>query len=575
MINSHDLHRPHHTVPTGTVASAPQSPTSPRQTFPKRHHRVRWTIVGVSVVVLIVLGLAGWVAYRAISVINTKKLDGRNVSFFQQLSRIVTSGGDQLQGESEDRVNILLLGYGGPGHDGPYLTDTMMVASIQPSTKQVALISIPRDLVVDIPGYDYRKINSVLSFGRDSKYPGGGEALTVKVVSDVLDIPIQYYARVDFDGFVDVINQVGGVTVTVDTAFSDYQYPDNNYGYDPISFKAGEQTMDGSRALKYARSRKGNNGEGTDFARAKRQQKIIVALKEKLLSLGTLSNPKKMSDILGSIGSHSQTNMEVWEMLRVAKLVGSIAPDSIINKVYDDTADGFLKAATGTGGAFILVPRSGTYADMQFLAQNIFLIHASEQEHASILVANGSNYATLGTHARQALLAMGLDVPKAQSLSSTSIGQTVLVAAQPGTYPKTEQLLSAYARAIGTLDLSNWQNQTSDTTLAQALATPIPVTTNTASSPSTVTPNLVLVLGMDQAKPTATTTTNTTTNKNTNTSTNAANSNTKTTNTSTNTKATNSSTSTNTTNTSTANSNARAANNNASSVINSNSNTSQ
>ena len=105
---------------------------------------------------------------------NTKKLDGSNVSFFQQLSRIVTSNGDQLQGESEDRVNILLLGYGGPGHDGPYLTDTMMVASIQPSTKHVALLSIPRDLVVDIPGYDYRKINSVLSFGRDSKYPGGG-----------------------------------------------------------------------------------------------------------------------------------------------------------------------------------------------------------------------------------------------------------------------------------------------------------------------------------------------------------------------------------------------------------------
>ena len=257
-----------------------------------RHHRIRWTVLSVSALVLVVLVTGGWLAYRAISLINTKKLDGSKLSFFQQLTHIVTSTDQQLQGESDDRVNILLLGYGGAGHDGPYLTDTMMLVSFQPSTKKVALISIPRDLYVNIPGYGYRKINEIMSDGRDQKYPGGGEAMTVKVVSDLLNTPIQYYASIDFNGFKQVIDQVDGVTVTVDRTFYDAMYPDSGIGYDPVSFKAGTQTMNGTTALKFARSRHGNNGEGTDFARAARQQKIILALKDKLLSFGTLSNPQ-------------------------------------------------------------------------------------------------------------------------------------------------------------------------------------------------------------------------------------------------------------------------------------------
>ena len=541
------------TVPPPALQSShPPIVPNPPPPFPRRHHRVRWTILGISLIAVIVLGSAGWVAYRAISVINTKKLDGSKLSFFQQLKHIVTSGGDQLQGEADDRVNILLLGYGGPGHDGPYLTDTMMVVSVQPSTKKVALISVPRDLVVNIPGYDYRKINSVLSFGRDQKYPGGGEALTVKVVSDVLNIPIQYYARVDFDGFKDVINQVGVVTVNVAMAFSDYQYPDNAYGYDPISFKAGSQVMNGDRALKFARSRHGNNGEGSDFARSARQQKIIVALKEKLLSFGTLSNPKKISDVLGSLGSHSQTNMEVWEMLRLAKLTGSVQTDQIINKVFDDSADGFLRAATGTGGAFILVPRTGNYRDMQFLTRNIFLDGAVGREGAKVLVVNATSFTNLGTNAEVSLEALGLTVVKATSFVNTTVGQTILVSARPGQYPATEQLLSLYAHAAGTIDLTNWAGQTGDTTLAQLMMTPITTNANHASNTNlatTVTPDLVLVLGQDQPKPSsaagtestnagASTSTNTNSTS-TNTNAKATNTNTKTKNTTTNTSSTN------------------------------------
>lgn len=542
MIESHQLHAPHGSTPTppATHASLPKQKPYPQHQLPRRHHRIRWTILSITFVAVVLLGTASWVTYRAISVINTKRLDGSKLSFFQQLTHIVTSGGDQIQGEAEDRVNILLLGYGGPGHDGPYLTDTMMVVSVQPSTKKVALLSIPRDLVVDIPGYDYRKINNVLSFGRDDDYPGGGEALAVKVVSDTLNIPIQYYARLDFDGFVDVINQVGGVTVTVDTAFSDYMYPDNNYGYEPVSFKTGTQNMDGERALKFARSRHGNNGEGGDFARAARQQKIIVALKDKLLSLGTLTNPKKISDILESIGSHSQTNMEIWEMLRLAKIAGNVQGDQIINKVFDDSTDGLLKSATGSGGAFILVPRSGNYEDMQFLARNIFLDGAADDEGAKILVVNATGYTNLANTTKQTLQALGLSVPKAMSLAGTSIGQTVLVSIRPGQYPATEKLLSLYAHAAGAIDLANWTGQTGDTTLAESLATPIITNTNHAvntNATASITPDLVLVLGQDQPKPSETKAAGTVTSTNTNTATNTNTKSTINTNSATNTSA--------------------------------------
>lgn len=443
--------------------------------------------------------------YRAIAVVNTKKLDGSNsrLSWFQQLTRLVTAGDQPLQGETEDRVNLLILGIGGPGHDGPYLTDTMMVASYQPSTNQLALLSIPRDLVVDIPGYDYRKINNVLSFGRDQDYPGGGEALTVKVVSDLLDIPIHYYGRIDFPGFAEVIDRLGGVNVNVPMAFTDYQYPDNNYGYQTIKFTAGPQQMDGGLALKYARSRHGGNGEGSDFARARRQQQIIFATKEKLLSFGTVTNPKKLSDILGSIGSHSQTNMEVWEMVRLAKLAGQVRSDEVVNKVLDSGQDGLLQNEIGVGGAAILVPRGRSYDDIQFLAQNIFLAGQAAREAATVLVVNATQLTGLAERFSQSLASFGLTTARPAALKNVTVGETVMIDLGSGRAPRTLNLAGSYARARGTISLEQWEVQLGDTSLRELIATATPKAnglTNRANTNAATAPSVVLILGQDQPK---------------------------------------------------------------------------
>ena len=476
-----------------------------------RHHRLRWTLLSLAGLFVIVAVTAGWLIYRAIAVVNTKKLDGSNskLSFVQQLGHLLTSGGEQLQGESDDRINILLLGIGGPGHDGPYLTDTMIVASYKPSTDQLSLLSIPRDLVVNIPGYDYRKINNVLSFGRDQNYPGGGEALTVKVVGDLLNIPIQYYARVDFQGFKDIIDRLGGIDVVVPNTFDDYQYPDNAYGYEHIHFKAGAQHMNGDQALKYARSRHGTNGEGSDFARARRQQIILYATKQKMLSFGTLTNPKKISDILGSLGSHSQTNMEVWEMVRLGKLAGQVSRDNIINKVLDSSTDGFLKDATGAGGAFILVPKSQNYDDIQFLAKNIFSIGKADTEASTLTVVNATKFTGLADTFSQSFKAFGLSVNRPFTLKNATIGHTVMIDLSNGADPATLATVRSYARAQAVITLAQWEQQTGDTSLSTYVDSFTTVTnSNSATSNTNSTkkaPTLLLILGQDQPKATAAT----------------------------------------------------------------------
>src|SRR3989338_8508021 len=123
-----------------------------------------------------------------------------NSSLWGQLKHLVASGDRELAGEADDRINVLLLGMGGLDHDGPFLTDTMMVASFKPSTKQVALISLPRDLLVPIPGSGWRKINYANAIG-ETEHPGQGGELAAKVVNQVLGIPIHYYVRIDFAGF--------------------------------------------------------------------------------------------------------------------------------------------------------------------------------------------------------------------------------------------------------------------------------------------------------------------------------------------------------------------------------------
>ena len=299
--------------------------------------------------------------------------------FLGTLSHIATSSNKKLIGEDNDRVNILLLGIGGKNHAGGNLTDTIMLLSIKPSTNQMAMISIPRDMTVPTESGVWKKVNSINATA-EAKEPGSGGEATAKALSELLGTPITYYVKADFEGFVNIINDMDGLTVNVENTLDDYAYPvlgeeDNpSYyaRYEHLHVDAGEQTMDGSLALKFARSRHGVGKEGSDFARARRQQLIIQAVKNKLLSKSTLLKPAMIIKITNELSEHISTNLSVTEMLALWDLYKGIDQANVINKVLDNSANGLLVNQTGIDGAYLLMPRTGNYNEIKDFVENIF-----------------------------------------------------------------------------------------------------------------------------------------------------------------------------------------------------------
>jgi len=333
--------------------------------------------------------------------------NGQQGSVLQQLKRLLFSKDKYLVGEEEGRTNILLLGMGGEGHQGALLTDTIMVVSIKHNgyeeKKDVSMISIPRDLYVPLENEGYYRINSIYSIGETNDEYESGSSLVSQVVSNITGIPIHYYVRVNFDGFKEVVDSLGGIDVYVDRSFYDSQYPTENFGYQTVVFKKGMNQMDGEKALKFARSRHGividgEGSEASDFARAERQQKILTAIRDKALSLGTIVNPKVISDSLQALGNNIRTNMEPWEMLKFAEMANSINQEEIINKVIDHGENSFLYSTTAASGAYVLLPKKKDYSQIQHFVQNVFDIKNLKGENARIEILNGTTNDGLATN---------------------------------------------------------------------------------------------------------------------------------------------------------------------------------
>ncbi|MBN1778784.1 MAG: LCP family protein [Candidatus Buchananbacteria bacterium] len=356
-----------------------------------------------------------------------------NVGIIGQIGKLISSDNKALQGEDQDRINVLLLGIGGGDHDGPYLTDTMIVLSLKLSTKQVSLISLPRDLLVPIPGYGWRKINSTDAFGEAQNPEHGGE-LAMQVVSQVLNIPIQYYLRIDFAGFVKIINDLGGLTLNVDNTLDDSLYPipgketaTTTERYEHLYIPAGQYTFDGATALKYVRSRQAKGIEGSDFARSQRQQKILLAVKDKALKLSTLANPYKVSQLMDTLSQHLSTNMQVWELLKLYQMGKNINHDEIINRVFDDSPDGPLKSTITSEGAWVLETKIGDFSELQNIAQNIFDPMAlASAKPRKIEVQNGTKIEGLASRTTRYLQSLGYQVITSRNAPTQDYQKTVV-----------------------------------------------------------------------------------------------------------------------------------------------------
>ena len=288
----------------------------------------------------------------------------------KEIKQLVNWASFGLAGVDPDRLNILLMGVGGDDHQGPYLSDSMVLVSYQSSTGKVALISIPRDLYVPVPGFGWRKINMANALGMADNHGDGGK-LAGETVSNIFDIPINYYLTIDFDFFRKVVDLLGGVTVNVEKSFADYQFPGPQYTYRAVSFKAGPQIMDGEEALQYARSRHGDNGEGNDFARARRQQKLILAIKDKVAG-EIFKNPTKLWDLYSLFSDKISTNLNFQEILSFSKILNQISDQGTIHYVLDIGETGPLKEEVGADGAYLLRAKDETFKELSQIIKNIF-----------------------------------------------------------------------------------------------------------------------------------------------------------------------------------------------------------
>lgn len=315
-----------------------------------------------------------------------------------------------LPGESAGRTNILLLGKANANTAGQNLTDTIMVVSFDFSRKKIALLSLPRDLYVEIPEtHTFTKLNALYQIDRASDK----EADTIKqAVSTITGLPIHAFATLDYDGFIDIIDRVGGVSVYVEQDLFDPNFPGPNYSYETFAIKKGWQDLDGATALKYVRERHGDP-EG-DFGRAKRQQAMLSALKKKAFSLKLFLNPLAISDIIDTLGSHIRTDLSLSDMQSLVGLADEFDTTNISTAVIDAwKKDSFLRVShvpVGSVAMFILVPRTGDWSETRELAQNIFDLDklkarqtAIEAEDARITIVNRSNTPALSMKVLQLL----------------------------------------------------------------------------------------------------------------------------------------------------------------------------
>jgi polyisoprenyl-teichoic acid--peptidoglycan teichoic acid transferase len=354
-------------------------------------------------------------------------------SFLGQVRALIRSGDRELTGEKDDRVNILILGIGGEGHDGPQLTDTVILASFKPSTGKVALVSVPRDLLIQSRDFGALKLNAVNAYA-ETKAKGRGPAAAAEELSIALGQPIAYWTRIDFSGFEKAINAIGGVDVTVDRSFTDNQFPmgDGSAAVRTISFASGLQHMDGKTALDFARSRHGSNGEGSDFARSKRQEKIMLAVREKLLKAGTLLNPFTLNSLIDTVKSSLVTNLQPWETIRLASEASGVKSSDVSLKVMSD--ENVLVNGMTDDGAFVLRPKNGDWgAVASFVADawngtsvDTAALPASREAATRIEVQNGTSVVGLAQRTANSLMAAGFDVSRVGNAEHRGYDRSVL-----------------------------------------------------------------------------------------------------------------------------------------------------
>ncbi len=337
------------------------------------------------------------------------------------------------------RLNIAFFGLRGgdiSGEDCPACTDTIIVLTIDPVTKTAGMLSLPRDLWVNIPSYGYSRINTAWTVGEAAKLPGGGPGLAMKTVSQFIGVPIQYYVQVDFDTFISFIDMLGGIEVV----------PEHKMKLDPIGEGADHfvlqccqpRHLNGKRALAYARCRDAAQGcSDGDVGRAKRQQQVILAVRDRVF------NPEEFARLMlqapqlySMFSSGIHTNMSSEDAMKLAVLVKDIPSENIRQGVIDDNMVAPVMVTLAGVPASVLRPIPDL---IRVLRDEIFTsdgpvgplaqgdpVALMQEDQARVRIVNDSYVADLDARTGNYLLAQGMQVTE-RGASTGATNQTVVV----------------------------------------------------------------------------------------------------------------------------------------------------
>ena len=292
-----------------------------------------------------------------------------------------------------ERVTILLLGIDRrPGEDERgYLTDSMMLITVDPVAQTAGILSIPRDLWVEIPTFGTDSINQANRFGDAYDYPGGGPALAVKTVEYNLGVDVNYFVRLDFHAFETLVDAIGGIDIDNPTDIDDPYYPDGAYGYEPFYLPAGLQHLNGHDALRYARTRH----DSSDIARADRQQQVVLAVREKVTSLDMLPALIAQAPTLyQSLNQNIKTDLTLEQIVSLALLALDVPKANVQNRVIDYR---YVLDYTTPEGRQVLVPLRDKIRELrdELFALPTVIAPPSEAELNKLMQAEGATVEVL------------------------------------------------------------------------------------------------------------------------------------------------------------------------------------
>ena len=404
-------HTPTHT-PTETTEGTPQ-----QELFKKPAHTRRIRKHGANISIIISTAIIVILCIAIIKIVMS--IDFR---------ALLLAAGEDLAVDKNDRTNFLVIGTGNKDHDGADLTDTIIVASLDQEKETISMVSIPRDLYIDDGLLNSIRVNEVYFYAKKHFESSAlGLDYFKEQIEEISNLEIQYYIKIDFDGFEKIIDELGGIEIDVPEAIYDPYYPIAGSIYtETFSVSKGLQYMDGEDALKYARSRK----TSSDFDRSKRQQLIIHAIKDKALQTKIVLNKDKLTSLLEIIKDNIETNLKAREMITLGAIASDYDRDQITDHLlHDDPVQcgGFMYAPPPSqyGGAFVLTPAGGDEQIHRYF--DLVTGHTlALQENLEIQVLNGTPRQGIAAENKQVFQRYCFNITRFGNARSQDITQTTI-----------------------------------------------------------------------------------------------------------------------------------------------------